>query len=47
MSNKYVAAKYCVPKNNLSTWVKNRVKFLISLEKGINIKHQKLKIVNF
>ena len=47
MSNKYVGAKYCVPKNNLSTWVKNRVKSLVLTEKGINIKHQKLRTVDF
>ena len=33
MSNKDVATKYNVLKNTLSTWVKNKGKFLHSLEK--------------
>ena len=33
MTNKDVAAKYGVPKNTLSTWVKNEYKFTTSLEK--------------
>ena len=33
MANKDVAAKYGVPKNTLSTWVKNKHKLTISLEK--------------
>ena len=42
MSNKDVAAKYGVQKNTLSTWVKNKEKILDWLEKGSNIKRQKL-----
>ena len=38
MSNKDVAAKYGVPKDILSTWAKNKEKFLDSLQKGSNIK---------
>ena len=45
LSKKYVAAKYCVPKNSLSTWVKNKEKLLDTLEKG-NVKRQKLKTGN-
>ena len=33
MTNKDVAAKYGVPKNTLSTWVKNKHKLRTSLEK--------------
>ena len=33
MTNKDVAAKYDVPKNTLSTWVKNKQKLTTSLEK--------------
>ena len=33
MTNKDVAAKYGVPKNTLSTWVKNKHKLTTSLEK--------------
>ena len=48
MSSKDVAAKYGVPKNTLSTWVKNKEKLLLdSLEKGSNIKRQKLRTGNF
>ena len=42
-SNKDVAAKYNVPKNTLSTWVKNKKKLFDALKKGTNIKRQKLK----
>ena len=38
MSNRDVAAKYGVPRNTLSIWVKNKEKILDSLEKGTNIK---------
>ena len=47
MCNNDVPAKYGVPKNTLSTWVKNKVKLLDSLEKGNNIKRQKLRTGNF
>ena len=47
MSKKDAAAKYGVPKNTLSTWVKNEEKLLDSLEKESNIKGQKLRTGNF
>ena len=34
LPNKAVATKYGVPKNTISTWIKNKVKILSSLEKG-------------
>ena len=40
MSNKDVAAKYGLPKNTWSTWIKNQDELLDSLEKGSNIKQQ-------
>ena len=45
-SNKDVAAKYGVPKNTLSTWVKNKEKLVNAPEKGTNVKRQKLKTGN-
>ena len=39
--------KMQLPKNTLSTWVKNKGKLLDSLEKGSNIKQQKLRTGNF
>ena len=42
-SNKYVAAKYNMPKNTLSTSVKNKVKLFDALKKETNIGRQKLK----
>ena len=45
-SNKDVAAKYNVPKNTLSTWVKNKEKLFDALKKGTNVKKQKLKSDN-
>ena len=47
MSKEDVAAKYGVPKNTLSTWVKNEEKLLDSLEKESNIKGQKFRTGNF
>ena len=47
MCNNDVPAKYGVPKNTLSAWVKNKEKLLDSLEKGNNIKRQKLRTGNF
>ena len=47
MSNRDVAAKYGVPKNTLSSWVKNKEKLLDSTEKGNNIKRQNLRTGNF
>ena len=43
MSNKDVAAKYGVPKNTLSTWVKSKGKLFAVLEKGNDVKCQKLR----
>ena len=37
-SNKDVAAKYNLPKNNLSIWVKNKKKLFDALKKGTNVK---------
>ena len=54
-TNKDVAAKYGVPKNTLSkfkfqntlsTWVKSKEKFFAALEKGNNVKRQKLRTWN-
>ena len=42
-SNKDVPAKYNVPKNTLSTWVKNKDKLFDALKKSTNDKRQKLK----
>ena len=47
MSNRDVAAKYGVPKNTLSSWVKSKEKLLDSAEKGNNIKRQNLRTGNF
>ena len=46
LSNKDVVAKYGVPKNTLSIWVKNKEKLVNALEKGTNGKQQKLKTGN-
>ena len=43
LSNKDVAAKYVVPKNTLSTSVKSKEKLFTALEKGNNVKRQKLR----
>ena len=43
LSNKDVAAKYGVPNNTLSTWVKSKEKLFAALEKGNNVKRQKLR----
>ena len=45
-SSKDVAGKYNVPKNTLSTWVKNKEKHFDALKKGTNFKRQKLKSGN-
>ena len=45
-SNKDIAAKYNVPKNTLSTWVKNKEILSDALKKGTNVKRQKLKSGN-
>ena len=46
LSNKDVAAKYDVPTNTLSTWVKGEEKLFAALEKGNNVKRQKLRTWN-
>ena len=38
LPNKDVATKYGVPKNTISTWIKNKNKILSSLEKRQNVK---------
>ena len=43
LPNKDVATKYGVPKNTISTWIKNKDKILSSLEKGQNVKRRKLR----
>ena len=43
LPNKEVATKYGVPKNTISTWIKNKDKVLSSLEKGKNVKRRKLR----
>ena len=45
-TNRDVAAKYDVPKNTLSTWLKNKEKLFDSLKKGTNVKKQKLRSGN-
>ena len=35
-SNKDVAAKYGVPRNTISTWVKNKSKYFAALEQSSN-----------
>lgn len=46
LSNKEVAKKYNVPKNTLSTWVKNKEKILKAYEEG-HAKRQRLKTAEF
>ena len=43
MPSKDLAAKYSVPKNTISTWIKNKDQILSSLEKGQNVKLRKLR----
>ena len=43
LPNKDVETKYGVPKNTISTWIKNKDKILSSLEKGQNVKRRKLR----
>ena len=45
-SKKDVAAKYNVPKNTLSAWVKNKEKLSDALKKGTNVKRQKFQSGN-
>ena len=43
LSKSEVAAKYGIPRNTLSTWIKNKQKILSALEQGSNPKRQKLR----
>ena len=45
-SNNDLAAKYNVPENTLSTWVRTKEKLFDTLKKGTNLKRQKLKSGN-
>ena len=45
-SNRGVATEYNVPKDTLSTWVKNKERLFDALKKGTNFKRQKLKSGN-
>ena len=48
IKNKDVAAKYGVPKNTLSTWVKNKHKLTTSLEKeGISSSRKSTRCVSY
>ena len=38
-----VAAKYCTPKNTLSTWIKNKDKIFETAKKGMTAKRQRLR----
>ena len=38
-----VAAKYGIPKNTLSTWIKNKDKIFEAAKKGMNTKRQRLR----
>ena len=38
-----VAAKYGIPKNTLSIWIKNKDKIFEAAKKGMNMKRQKLR----
>ncbi len=42
-SNKSVAEKYGVPKNTLSTWVKNKEKIKKAVNEGRNLQRQKMR----
>ena len=44
--NKDISAKYFVPKNTLSIWVKIRGKLFTALKKGKNTNRQKLHKAN-
>ena len=46
LSNKEVTAKYGVPKNTVSTWVKNKAKFFTALEQCSN-ERKKLRKSNY
>ena len=46
ISNKNVAEKYGVPKNTVSTWLKNKEKLFTALEKSLN-KRKKVRESNY
>ena len=46
LSNKEVAVKYGIPKNTVSTWVKNKAKLFTALEQCSN-KRKKLRESNY
>ena len=46
LSKSEVAAKYEIPRNTLSTWIKNKQNILSALEQGSNPKRQKLRYAN-
>ena len=47
LSNKDAALKYGVPANTISTWIKNKEKYLKVLENNCSSKKQKLSESNF
>ena len=47
LSNKDVSLKYGVPPNTVSTWIKNKEKYLKALENNCSSKRQKLRESNF
>ena len=47
LSNKDASLKYGVPPNTISTWIKNKEKYLKALENNCSSKKQKLRESNF
>ena len=47
LSNKDAFLKYGVPPNSISTWIKNKEKYLKALENNCSSKKQKLRESNF
>ena len=47
VSNKDASLKYGVPPNTISTWIKNKEKYLKALENNCSRKKQKLRESNF
>ena len=47
LSNKDASLKYGVPPNSISTWIKNKEKYLKALENNCSSKKQKLRESNF
>ena len=47
LSNKDASLKYAVPPNTISTWIKNKEKYLKTLENNYSSKKQKLRESNF